>query len=215
MKHLFISPETILLQRYKYERGFRIAGFLLLAAAFLQLPIGVSGFCLASRFQEQASIQSQNRLRAADLQRQNAILHDVRQKLAQIRQWEPILHNRIPNGAILSAIQKAIPSDVVLDSIVIETANHRAVPVNGGTYRVPQDYRLFLQAVAKSGSVGAIDRFKENLRKILPPGSELLRTAPVDKRADGLVLTEIQYSIKPTGNYLSLGLTKIAEPDSL
>ena len=215
MKHLFISPEKILLQRYKYERGFRIAGFLLLMAAFLQLPLGVSGFLLASRFQEQASIQSQNGLRVTDLQRQNAVLHDVRQKLAQIRQWEPILRNRIPSGAILSAIQKGITPDVVLDSVVIETTNYQAVPVNGGTYRVPQDYGLFLLAVAKSGSVDAIDRFKESLRKILPPGSELVRTTPLDKRANGLVLTEIQYSIKPTGNYLSLGLTKIAEPDSL
>jgi hypothetical protein len=215
MKHLFISPERILLQRYKYERGFRVAGFLLLIVACLQLPLGVFGFFLGSQFREQAVMQSRNRIRAADLQKQNTTVHDVRQKLAQIRQWEPILRSRIPSGAILSAIQKGIPSDVVLDSIVIETANYQAVPVNGGTYRVPQDYRLSLQAVAKANSVGAIERFKDNLRRILPPGSELLRTAPLDKRADGLVLTEIQYSIKPTGNYLSLGLTKIAGPDSL
>jgi hypothetical protein len=215
MKHLFISAERILLQRYKYEGGFRVAGFLLLTAAFLQLPLGAFGFFLGSRFREQSTIQSQNRTRAADLQKQNANLQDVRQKLAQIRQWEPILRDRIPSGAILSAIQKGIPSDVVLDSIVIETANYQAIPVIGGTYRVPQDYRLFLEAVAKSGSVGAIDRFQDNLRKILPPGSELLRTSPLNKRADGLVLTEIQYSIRPTGNYVSLGLTKISEPDSL
>jgi hypothetical protein len=139
----------------------------------------------------------------------------VIQAARQIRQWEPILRNRIPSGAILSAIQKGIPSDVVLDSIIIETANHQAIPVIGGIYRVPQDYRLSLQLAAKAGSMEAIDRFKDNLRKILPPDSELLRTIPVDKRADGLVFSEVQYSIKPTGNYLSLGLTKISEPDSL
>jgi hypothetical protein len=215
MKHLFVAPERILLQRYKYERGFRIAGSLLLTAAFLQFPLGVFGFFLWGRFQEQSAIQSQNRIRAVDLQRQDTNLHDVHQKLAQIRQWEPILRNRIPSSAILSAIQKGIPSDVVLDSIVIETTNYQAIPVIGGTYRVPQDYRLFLQVATKSGSVGAIDRFKDNLTEILPPGSELLRTTQLDKRSDGLVATEIQYSIKPTGNYLSLGLTKISEPDSL
>jgi hypothetical protein len=215
MKHLLISPERILLQRYKYERGFRVAGFLLLITGFLQLSLCVFGFVLGSRFHEQSAIQSQNRLRATDLQSENTALHDVRQKLAQIRQWEPILRNRIPSGAILSAIQKGIPPDVVLDSIVIESANYQAVSVIGGTYRVPQDYKLSLQATAKLGSLGAIDRFKDNLRKILPPGSELLRTTSVDKRADGLVVSEIQYSIKPNGNYLSLGLTKISEPESL
>jgi hypothetical protein len=215
MKHLFVSPEKILLQRYKHERGFRVAGSLLLTAAFLQLPLGVFGFFLWDRFQEQSAIQSQTRIRAADLQSQNASLRDVRQKLGQIRQWEPILRNRIPSGAILSAIQRAIPSDVVLDSIVIETRNHQAVPVAEGTYRVPQDYMLLLQATAKPDSEGAIDRFKDNLAKILPPGSELLRTSQLDKRLDGLVPSQMQYSIKPTGNYLSLGLTKIAEPDSL
>jgi hypothetical protein len=125
------------------------------------------------------------------------------------------LRSRIPSGAILSAIQKGIPPDVVLDSIVIKTANYQAICVIGGTYRVPQDYNLSLQVTAKPGGVSAIDRFKDNLIKILPPGSELLRTTSVDKRADGLLLSEIQYSIKPTGNYLSLGLTKISEPESL
>src|ERR1700745_1542609 len=108
MKDLFVSPERILLQRYKYERGFRVAGSLLLTAAFLQLPLAIFGFWLWSRFQEQSAIQSQNRLQAADLQRQNANLYDVRQKLAQIQQWGPILRNRIPSSAILSAIQKRI-----------------------------------------------------------------------------------------------------------
>jgi hypothetical protein len=50
---------------------------------------------------------------------------------------------------------------------------------------------------------------------LLPPGSELLRTLQLDKRRDGFFSIQIQYSIKPTGNYLSLGLTKISEPDSL
>jgi hypothetical protein len=74
---------------------------------------------------------------------------------------------------------------------------------------------LLLQGTAKLGSDDAIDRFKDNLAKILPPGSELLRTTQLDKRSDGLVPIQIQYSIKPNGNYLSLGLTKISEPDSL
>src|SRR5260370_18646386 len=106
MKHLFVSPEKILLQRYKHDRRFRAAGYLLMATAFLQLPLGVLGCFLWNRFQEQSAIQSQNRIRAVDLQTRNANLHDVRQKLGQIRQWEPILRSRIPSGAILSAIQK-------------------------------------------------------------------------------------------------------------
>lgn len=215
MKHLFVSSERILLQRYKHDGTFRIAGSLLLAVAFLQLPLGAFGFFLWSRFQEQSAIQSQNRIRAANLQGQNANLRDLRRKLGEIRQWEPILRNRIPSSAILSAIQKGIPSDVVLDSVVIETGSFRAAPVNGGTYRVPQDYTVLLQITAKPGSENAIDRFKDSLAKIFPPGSELLRTSQLEKRSDGLVPVQMQYSVKPTGNYLSLGLTKISEPDSL
>jgi hypothetical protein len=215
MKHLFVSPEKIILQRYKHDREFRAAGFLLIVIAFLQVPLGVLGCLLWNRFQEQSAIESQNRIRAVDLQSRNANLHDVRQKLSQIRQWEPILRSRIPSGAILSAIQKGIPPDVVLDSIVIETGNYQVVPVTGGTYRVPKDYMLLLQAIAKPESAGAIDRFKDSLAKILPPGTELLRTSQLDKRSDGLIPTQMQYSIKPTGNYWSLGLTKISEPDSL
>jgi hypothetical protein len=215
MKHLFVSPERILLQRYKHDGTFRTAGSLLLAVALLQLPLGVFGFFLWNRFQEQSAIQSQSRVRAGDLQSQNANFRELRQKLGQIRQWEPILRDRIPSSAILSAIQKGIPSDVVLDTIVIETGGFQAVPVSGGSYRVPQDYTVLLQATAKPGSENAIERFKDSVGKILPPGSELVRTAQLDKRSDGLVKVQILYSVKPTGNYLSLGLTKIAEPDSL
>jgi hypothetical protein len=215
MKHLFISQEIVLLQRYKHDRVFRVAGSLLLAALLLQLPLGIFGFLLWNRFQALSTTQSQNRIRRGDLQNQDAKLREVRHKLEQIRQWEPILRNRIPSGAILSAIQKGIPTDVALDSILIETGNYRAIPTGGGTFRVPQDYMLLLEATAKLGSEGAVDRFKESLVKILPPGSELLRELQLDKRPDGLVPIQMQYSIKPTGNYLSLGLTKIAEPDSL
>jgi hypothetical protein len=215
MKHLFISQERILLQRYKHDRVFRLAGSLLLAAMFLQLPLGIFGFFLWNRFQVGSTVQSQNRNRSADLQNQNEKLREVRQKLAQIRQWEPILRNRIPCGAILSAIQKGVPPDVVLDSILVETGHYQAIPTVDGTYRVPQNYTLLLQATAKPGSESAIDGFKESLVKLLPPGSELLGTRQLDKRPDGLFPIQIQYSIKPTGNYLSLGLTKISEPDSL
>jgi hypothetical protein len=215
MRHLFVSRERILLQRYKHDRVFRLAGSLLLLATLLQLPLGIFGFFLWNRFQEQSTIQSQNQIRTADLQGQSAKLREVRQKLAQIRQWEPILRNRIPNAAILSAIQKAIPAEVALDSILIETGSYQVTPTVGGTFRLPQNYTLVLQATAKLGSAGAIDRFKDNLAKILPPGSELLQTSQLDQRPDGLVPIQMQYSIRPTGNYLSLGLTKISAPDSL
>jgi hypothetical protein len=169
MKHLFISQERILLQRYKHDRVFRVAGSLLLATTFLQLPLGIFGLFFWNRFQAESTVQSQNRNRTADLQNQNSKLREVRQKLAQIRQWEPILRNRIPSGAILSAIQKGIPVDVSLDSILIETDHYQTIPTVGGTYRVPQDYMLLLQATAKPGSEGAVERFKESLAKLLPP----------------------------------------------
>jgi hypothetical protein len=215
MKHLFVSPERILLQRYKHDRPFRVAGTLLLMVVVLQMPLAICGIFLWGRFQEQAAVQPQIRARAADLQSQEASVRDLRQKLAQIGQWEAVLQNRIPCSAMLSAIQRSVPADVVLDSVEIEVANLRAVPVTGGTYRVPDDYIVQLQAIAKSGAADAIDRFKSSLTKILPPGSQLSRTTQLDPRPDGLVPVQIRYLVRPTGNYLSLGLTRISEPDSL
>jgi hypothetical protein len=215
MKHLFVSPERILLQRYKHDRMFRFAGWLVLCAVFLQLPFSLFGFSIWSRFQEQVGIQSRNQSRAAALRNQDANIRDLHQELEQIRQWEPILRSRIPTSAILSAIEKGIPSEVVLDSMIIQTGNYQPIPVGSGTYRVAQDYTVVLQAIAKPGSDGAIDRFKDRLAKTLPPGSEPVPMAPLEGRTDGAVPFQLQYSIKANGNYLSLGLTKIAGPDSL
>jgi cell division protein FtsB len=215
MKHLFVSPERILLQRYKHDRPFRAAGTLILITVVLQFPLAIGGIFLWGRLQEQASVQSQIRARAADLQTQDADVRDLRQKLAQIKQWEPVLQNRIPCSAMLSAIQRSVPADVVLDSIEIEAANFRAVPVTGGIYRIPDNYIVQAQAIARSGAVDAIDRFKSSLTKILPPGSQLSRTTQLDPRPDGLVPVQIRYLVRSTGNYLSLGLTRISEPDSL
>jgi hypothetical protein len=215
MKHLFISPERILLQRYKHDRPFQTAGALLLITAALQLPLAVCGIFLWGRFQEQTAIQSQIEARSAELHTQDSNLRDLRQKLVQIRQWEAVLQNRIPCSAMLSAIQKSIPAEVVLDSIQIEAANFRPVAVTGGIYRVPEDYIVLLQAVTKSDAASAIDRFKSSLAKVLPPGSQHSRTTQLDQRPDGLFPVQIRYLVKPTGNYLSLGLTRISEPDSL
>jgi Tfp pilus assembly protein PilN len=215
MKHLFVSPERILLQRYKHDRPFRVAGTVLMMTAALQAPLAVCGVLLWARFQEQGTFQSQIRARSSDLQAQNASVRDLRQKIGQIRQWEAVLQNRIPSSAMLSALQKSIPADVVLDSIEIEAADFRAVSVTGGFYRVPDNYVVTLQALAKPGTTEAIERFKASLSKILPPGSEISKIAQVDQRSDGLIPVQIRCLVKPTGNYLSLGLNRISEPDAL
>jgi hypothetical protein len=215
MKHLFVSPERMLLQRYRHDRVFRSAGWLLVGVTFLQLVFSVLGFLVWSHFQEQIGIQSRNRSRAADLHNQDASLRDLHHKLGQIRQWEPILRNRIPTSAILSGIEKGIPAEIVLDSVIIQTGNYEPIPAGSGTYRVPQEYTVVLQGIAQPGNDGAIDRFKDRLAKTFPPGSELAPATPFERRADGSLPFQLQYSVKANGNYRSLDLTKIADPDSL
>jgi hypothetical protein len=150
-----------------------------------------------------------------ELQKSNGPLKETRQKLSQIRQWEPILYHRIPVSSLLNAVQISIPQNAVLDSISVEAEQFDRLPVQGGVYRVPKNYRVVLQGLERPGGGDALQSFNEALQKHLPTGSELVRAERLDLRSDGNVSFLLQYSVKPTGNYFGLGLKKIAEPDNL
>ena len=215
MKHLFVSDKRLIQQQYRRGIIFRVAGVLILFAAFLQLPALLLAGLSWKSHHDQESTRNELRAEVNNLQQANTSLNDLRRKLDQIRQWEPILRNRLPVSALLHAIENSIPPNAVLDSIEIESEQFERVPVPGGVFRVPGSYRLVLQGLERWEEGEAAQTLTEALQKCLPPRSELVHTDRSEKRADGFVQFSLQYSIKPDGNYFGLGVRTVSEPDTL
>lgn len=215
MKHLFVSDERLIRQQYRHGIIFRLAGVLILFATFLQLPVLILAGLSWKRHHDEESTRNKLRAEVNNLQQANMPLNDVRRKLDQVRQWEPILRNRLPISALLHAIENSMPANAVLDSIAIESEQFERVPVPGGVFRVPGSYRLVLQGLERLGEGDAAQTLAEAFQKCLPARSELVHTDRSEKRADGFVQFALQYSIKPDGNYFGLGVRKISELDTL
>ena len=215
MRFLFVSPEQVVRQKYRRGIVFRLSAagvFLGLAA---QIPIFVSGVLAWKSFTTESERQKALLVEAGNLRKQSAPLEEIRQELSQIRRWEPILRSRVPVSALLSALEKSIPANAVLDSISIESAQYDEAPVSGGIYRIPTSYRVVIQGLERAGAEDAVQLFTGALEQRLPPGTQLARSERLPTRSDNLTPFVLEYSVKPTGNYFGFGLQKIAEPGSL
>ena len=214
MKNLFLSPERITLRSYQRELVFRAVGLIVLLTAFLQLPILFLAFTAWRDHQAQTDRKAQLLATENDLQSKLVAFKDTRQKLGQIQQWEPIIRGRLPCSAVLAAIEQTVPADAVLEKISIEASRFQALPVVGGTYRVPEVYTLSLQGTLKFGHADELEGFTNELKRRLPAGSQLVRSKLLEG-TDNLVPFLLVYSITPAGNYSTLGVQRIADPDRL
>jgi hypothetical protein len=214
MKNLFLSPERIVLRSYQRELVFRVVGLLVFVAGLLQLPVLFFAFTIWRDYQALFDKKVQLTAVANDLQIRLVGLKDTRQKLGQIQQWEPIIRGRLPCSAVLAAIEQTVPADAVLEKIGIESSRYQALPVMGGTYRVPALYTLSIQGSLKFGHAEELEGFTNELKKHLPAGSQVLRSKLLEG-TESLVPFLLVYSISPTGNYSTLGVQRIADPDRL
>jgi len=214
MKNLFLSPERIILRSYQRELVFRAVGLIVLITAFLQLPILVFAFFAWRDYQTETDRKIQLLATENALQSKLAAFKDTRQKLGQIQQWEPIIRGRLPCSAVLAAIEQTVPEDAVLERISLEAAKFQALPVVGGTYRVPEIYTLSLQGSLKFGHAEELEAFTNELKKKLPAGSQVMRSKLLEG-TENLVPFLLVYSIAPAGNYSALGVQRIADPDRL
>jgi hypothetical protein len=214
MKNLFLSPERIILRSYQRELVFRAVGLIVLITAFLQLPILVFAFFAWRDYQTETDRKGQLLATENALQSKLAAFKDTRQKLGQIQQWEPIIRGRLPCSAVLAAIEQTVPEDAVLERISLEAAKFQALPVVGGTYRVPEIYTLSLQGSLKFGHAEELEAFTNELKKKLPAGSQVVRSKLLEG-TENLVPFLLVYSIAPAGNYSALGVQRIADPDRL
>jgi hypothetical protein len=215
MRYLFVSPEKVAQDQYRHGTIFRFAGALLLVGMVLQIPFLFFGVLGWKEFRDRNAEQASLRAEWSELQKANVPLKETRQKLAQIRQWEPIMYHRIPISSLLNAVQISIPPAAVLDSISIEAEQFDYLPVQEGTYRVPRNYRLVLQGLERADEGDTLQIFCDALQKRLPTGSELIHSERLERRSEGTIPFLLQYSVKPSGSYFGLGLKKIAEPDNL
>ncbi|HEX6566421.1 MAG TPA: hypothetical protein VF020_19165 [Chthoniobacterales bacterium] len=214
MKNLFLSPEKIVLRSYQRELVFRAVGLIVLVTGLLQLPILFFAFTTWQNYQTLTDKKVQLVAAANELQTKLVAFKDTRQKLSQIQQWEPIIRGRLPCSAVLAAIEQTVPTDAVLEKIGIESSRYQALPVAGGTYRVPELYTLSIQGSLKFGHAEELEAFAKELKKHLPAGSQVLRSRLLEG-AEGLVPFHLVYSIMPAGNYSTLGVQRIADPDRL
>jgi hypothetical protein len=214
MKNLFLSPERIVLRSYQRELVFRGVGLVLLITGLIQLPVLFFGFTIWR--DQKTRIDRQTQLLAAENELKNRLVgfKDTRQKLSQIQQWEPILRGRLPCSAVLAAIEQTVPADAVLEKIALESSHYQALPVAGGTYRVPEVYTLSIQGSLKFGHAEELENFTSALNKRLPIGSQVVRSKLLEG-TESLVPFLLVYSIVPTGNYSALGVQRITDPDRL
>lgn len=215
MKNLFVSPERVAVQNYRTALPFRVAAAIIFAGLLLQAPMLLTGVLTWRRYQGARGQREMLQAQTANLQAQLAPLQETKRKLQQIHQWEPVFRGRLPVSAILSVVEKSIPEQAVLDSILIEADQFDRVPVNGGVYRVPTNYRLVLQGETRPEQGEAVQTFSETLLRHLPPGSEEIRDERQPKVTGNFNLFVLQYSIKPNGNYFGMGVQRLADPDPL
>jgi hypothetical protein len=215
MRYLFISPEKSTFHRYRRDLVFRIAGVLIVVGVLAQVPLLAFGVLTWLRLDQQTRRRTAIASQTDELSRLDLPLKDVRQQLAQIRQWEPIIRHRLPVSAILGGLEASIPDKVVIDSVTLEADQYDRVSVNGGTYRAPTNYRIIIQGKAQPTSPDAVQQFADKLRIRLPAEAELVRAEHWEDRSGGLLGFVIQYAVKTTGNYNGAGLTRITDPSSL
>ena len=214
MKNLFLSQERIVLRSYQRELVFRVVGLVVLVAGLFQLPVVFFAFTAWRDYQARTNKKVQLAAAENELQTRLVALKDTRQKLSQIQQWEPIIRGRLPCGAVLAAIEQTVPPDAVLEKIGIESSRYQALPVAGGTYRVPELYTLSIQGSLKFGRAEELETFTNELKKHLPAGSQVVRSKLLEG-TESLVPFLLVYSITPAGNYSALGVQRIADPDRL
>ena len=162
MQPFFVSEEKLAQQAYRYDGRYRLAAFILMVAILLQIP-----FLVLLYFQNRIRAEEENR-RGLALQKEAQLtaeldsLKETEVQLGQIKSWEPILRGRMPASAVLGAVERTIPRDVVLSRIVLEATNYRSVPLGPGYFRVPQTYTITLEGEQKVPDPEVWEKFVGN-----------------------------------------------------
>ena len=216
MKPLFVSQENIIKRAYRRDRWFRLAGgvvilglFLQLGAAYQAIQLTIQGNSLASQSRILGSAiasANQARMKYAELEK----------KLAELHSWGPILADRLPASAILAAIEQAIPDGLVISRLSLKAVRQTPIKLSTGVFMLPRTYQLLVGGEREQGSdAGLIERFSRNLLAKMPSASRQLGQH-VGAEATGRPGTfQLVLELPANGNYHSLGLSPVQQPENL
>jgi hypothetical protein len=213
----FVSEEKLARQAYRYDGRYRLAAFLLIVTICLQLP-----FLVLLYYQNRIKVEEENR-RGLVLQKETQLtaelgsLKETEAQLGQIKSWEPILRGRMPASAVLGAVERTIPREVVLSKIVLEATNYRPVLLGSGSFRVPQNYRITLEGEEKVPDSGVWEKFVQGFLLKLPPGSSVVTDfVGHDSNSRNAFLTcRAVLQAEANGNYFPLGVNRIDTEENL
>jgi hypothetical protein len=213
----FVSEEKLARQAYRYDRRYRLAALILIAAALLQVPFLVLLYYQKRIMEEQDSRRGLALRKQAQNTEELGALKEIELQLRQIKSWEPILRGRMPGSAVLGSVEQTIPQDVVLARIVMEAANYRLVLLGPGSFRVPQTYTITLEGAQKVQDPALWEKFVRKFLSRLPPGSNLVTcTVANNENSKSLILTcKAVLQAQANGNYFPLGVNRIDAEENL
>ena len=217
MQPFFVSEEKLARQAYRYDRRYRLAALILIAAALLQVPFLVLLYYQKRIVEEQDSRRGLALRKQAQITEELGALKETELQLRQIKSWEPILRGRMPGSAVLGSVEQTIPQDVVLSRIVMEAANYRLVLLSPGSFRVPQTYTITLEGAQKVQDPALWEKFVRKFLSRLPPGSNLVTcTVANNENSKNLILTcKAVLQAQANGNYFPLGVNRIDAEENL
>ena len=217
MQPFFVSEEKLARQAYRYDRRYRLAALILIAAALLQVPFLVLLYYQKRIVEEQDSRRGLALRKQAQNTEELGALKEIELQLRQIKSWEPILRGRMPGSAVLGSVEQTIPQDVVLSRIVMEAANYRLVLLGPGSFRVPQTYTITLEGAQKVQDPALWEKFVRKFLSRLPPGSNLVTcTVANNENSKSLILTcKAVLQAQANGNYFPLGVNRIDAEENL
>ena len=217
MQPFFVSEEKLARQAYRYDRRYRLAALILIAAALLQVPFLVLLYYQKRIMEEQDSRRGLALRKQAQITEELGALKEIDLQLRQIKSWEPILRGRMPGSAVLGSVEQTIPQDVALSRIVMEAANYRLVLLSSGSFRVPQAYTITLEGAQKVQDPGVWEKFVRKFLSRLPPGSNLVTcTVANNENSKNLILAcKAVLQAQANGNYFPLGVNRIDAEENL
>lgn len=215
MKPLFISKEILIKRAYRQDKGFRLAGALIVLALAAQVPVAFIAFRNTrgkNDLEFKARVLQSEFIKASDERRKLGVLEN---QLSELKAWDPILRRRFPTSALLANIEQAIPPEVVLSSLRLASTLHSIVKLKGGAYDMPSAYRLTIEGQQRGTDPDPTTRFSQAILAKTPPGSKVLLNKLNEADVKGVCQFELVFDLPANGNYYNLGITKIQQPEGL
>ena len=124
----------------------------------------------------------------------------------------------MPASAVLGAVERTIPRDVVLSRIVLEATNYRLVLLGSGSFRVPQTYTITLGRRAEGPGSRSLGKVRSQILIEAPSGKQCgdwIRRPTTEMRRMLSLTCKAVLQAQANGNYFPLGVNRIDTEENL